>query len=279
MESQIGEVIKKLDKPKTTPVAPEGKATPGTPKVKEPAEAGKKTWFAVIGDAGTVKEPTEAEKKTATAKLFKAVKASNASQVNEALEAGANINAKDSDGWTALMRASRNGYKAIVKTLLDKGADVNAKDKEGGTALMWATFKNRTAIVKILIDKGADVNARDNRGSTALMMAAINGHTDIVALLEAARAAIARLFIAVKANNASQVNEALEAGANINAKDSDGWTALMWALGEGYTAIAKALIDKKADVNAREGRGWTALMIAAGKGYKGHGSSPDRQGC
>ena len=87
---------------------------------------------------------------------------------------------------------------------------------------MWATSKRRTAIVKTLIDKGADVNARDNNGSTALMMAASNGYTDIVALLEAARAAIAKLFTAVKAKDASQVNEAIEAGARVNAKDVAG---------------------------------------------------------
>lgn len=43
---------------------------------------------------------------------------------------------KDENGWTALMYASKKGHTVVVKELLENGADVNAKNKTGKTALM-----------------------------------------------------------------------------------------------------------------------------------------------
>ena len=79
-----------------------------------------------------------------------------------ALEHGANVNAKDTDGQTALMKAYTTEQ---VRLLIEAGADVNAKDKNGKTALMQAVFPEQ---VKLLIEAGADVNAKDNQGRTAL---------------------------------------------------------------------------------------------------------------
>ena len=53
--------------------------------------------------------------------------------------------------------------------LLDKGADVNAKNDYGYTALIWASSNRQTEIVAMLLEKGADVNATDDYGDTALM--------------------------------------------------------------------------------------------------------------
>ncbi len=75
------------------------------------------------------------------------------------------------------------GHTETVTALIKKGADVNAKDKDGRTALIWATFYGRTEIVTALIEKGADVNAKDKDGRTALMSAADNGRTEIATAL------------------------------------------------------------------------------------------------
>jgi ankyrin repeat protein len=66
-------------------------------------------------------------------------------------------------------------YSEMVKALIDKGADVNAKDKDGQTALMLAAGGGYTEIVKALIEKGADVNAKNNTGDTALSLAKKGG--------------------------------------------------------------------------------------------------------
>ena len=49
-----------------------------------------------------------------------------------------------------------------MKLLLSKGADVNAKDQSGYTALSWASSGGHSEIVRLLFQKGADVNAKDS---------------------------------------------------------------------------------------------------------------------
>ena len=71
------------------------------------------------------------------------------------IDAGADINAKDEAGSTALMVASEYGRTEIVKLLIAAGADVNAKNELGWTALMWASRHGHTETVKLLIDAGA----------------------------------------------------------------------------------------------------------------------------
>ena len=76
--------------------------------------------------------------------------------VKSAVESGADVNAKDKDGKTALMYASERGFEDIVRYLLNqKGIDINARDSGGKTALIYATEKGRAEIVKLLKTAGA----------------------------------------------------------------------------------------------------------------------------
>ena len=107
----------------------------------------------------------------------------DAIKVQEAIMNGTNVNAKDNDGWTALMQAAFYGHTATAELLLQKGAYVNAKDTADMTALMLAAWNGNTATAELLLQKGAYVNAKDNYGRTALMLAAYNGHTATAELL------------------------------------------------------------------------------------------------
>jgi ankyrin repeat protein len=97
----------------------------------------------------------------------------NITGVQAALEKGANINATDKDGWTALIRAMNYNYRGVeavklptVNLLLSKGADVNAKANDGRTALIFAAAHKDVELVKLLLSKGADANAKANNGQT-----------------------------------------------------------------------------------------------------------------
>lgn len=87
--------------------------------------------------------------------LFEAAKRGDLDEVNCLLASGAEVNAKQYNGTTALMEASVNGHKEVVLALLNMGADVNAKAKDGYTALMVASLNGHKEIVQALLDKGA----------------------------------------------------------------------------------------------------------------------------
>ena len=108
----------------------------------------------------------------------------NLEMVRFLLEQGANANAKDNQGTTALIGAAYNGHAEIVKALLAYGADSNAKQYDGQTALMGAAFRGHAEIVKILLADGADVSAARKDGATALTAARTGDNKRIVQLLE-----------------------------------------------------------------------------------------------
>ncbi|MBR0234443.1 MAG: ankyrin repeat domain-containing protein [Synergistaceae bacterium] len=92
----------------------------------------------------------------------------SAQEVITAIKYGVDVNVKDNDGSTALIRAAREGKAENVKVLIDAGADVNAKDKTGYTALMIAADWGRAEIINILIDAGADVKIKNYFGKMAV---------------------------------------------------------------------------------------------------------------
>ena len=79
------------------------------------------------------------------------------------------VNAKGQSGWTPLMYAALYGDGKSVRLLLDKGANPNAQNDDGGTALMYAT--DSAEKTKLLLDGGANPNLRSGEGLTALLIA------------------------------------------------------------------------------------------------------------
>lgn len=104
------------------------------------------------------------------------------------LSTGANVDSRDDDGETPLMKAADDGHTAIVEALLKAGADVNAIDEDGQTALMMAADEGHVQIVKLLLNAGANVNAKDEDGETALMKALDENHAEVADMLRKAGA-------------------------------------------------------------------------------------------
>jgi ankyrin repeat protein len=124
------------------------------------------------------------------------------------------IEQKNSDGYTALIKAAREGKKTVVELLLDKGAQVDGRDKYNWSPLITAASTGRTEVVALLLEKGAEMGATAQEGWTALMWAARFEHPDTVRFL-------------------------LEKGADLNAVNERGKNALMmaqWDRGGGETA-------------------------------------------
>ena len=95
-----------------------------------------------------------------------AVRAGDTEMLKAAITAGADVNARDGRGWTALMYAVDNGYLLLVSQLLEAQADVNLRAPEGATALFMAAAHGHTEIIELLMKAGADVSVRDTKGTT-----------------------------------------------------------------------------------------------------------------
>ena len=79
------------------------------------------------------------------------------------------VNITKKDGrQKALYLAAKEGHELTVQTLLDSGANVNAQDPLGSTALDWAVPSGNEKAVQVLLRNGADVKSRDIYGNTVL---------------------------------------------------------------------------------------------------------------
>jgi len=184
----------------------------------------------------------------------------NVPVVKALLDKGADVNARNEQGTTALMSAVAYDHIQTVKLLLKKGANVNLRDKpfyldiselgriyhtlqSGRTALMYASEMNDDLVImKLLLDHGANANDADLQHNTLLMAAAGSGNIEKVRLL-------------------------LDKGADVNARDNLGSTPLIIASNNGDLDIMRLLLQRGAQVNAREANGETALMEAAQLGH------------
>ncbi len=97
------------------------------------------------------------------------------------IEAGYNLERKvfgkpPLSGETPLMAAIKKGRLLIGKILIEAGADVNGKNSEGSAPLNYAAWKNAIGIVELLIEKGADLENQAHAEPTPLMRAASWGH-------------------------------------------------------------------------------------------------------
>jgi len=101
------------------------------------------------------------------------------------LAAGADVEHRDTRGFTPLMIAAWTGRVDAARRLLDYGAKTDNRDTtKGRTALMWAALKGHAAFVRLLLKRGADPALQDNAGLTAAMLAEKHNHPAVVKTLE-----------------------------------------------------------------------------------------------
>ncbi len=131
--------------------------------------------------------------------LFIAIENGNLEITEILLNAGAKINARDSEKQTPLMRLDGDATPALVEMLVRHGVKVNLTDNEGNTAIVIAANGAKAEVIKALIDAGADVRLSNKQGQTALMNSAANGDIESVRVL-------------------------IQAGSDVNAKNKDGET-------------------------------------------------------
>jgi ankyrin repeat protein len=194
----------------------------------------------------------------------KAAEGTPADKTRRLVASQADLNAKDSKGHTALMRAAMYGHTEAARLLLEAGANVKVKDGYGDTAFCYAAGAGHIEVVKLLLPTKPDINR-------ALKDAATGGHSDIVRFLNAAGADVnspsafePALSRAIIWGHVETVRQLIAAQANVNARYgySKTDTPLWEAIRVDQPDIVKLLIDARVDVNEHYDDGKTALMYA-----------------
>lgn len=154
--------------------------------------------------------------------------------------------------------AAGRGDLEAVRTMLKQGADVNAAQGDGMTALHWAALDGRPELAQMLIYGGANLKAATRlEAFTPLLMAARNGHAAVVDLLLKAGAdpdaattnGTTPLMFAAASGSLDAVNALLAAKADVNAKEqARGETAVDFAAAYGRAPVIRALTAHGADV-------------------------------
>ena len=160
--------------------------------------------------------------------LVSAVRDGDVEAVRLLVGQGADANAAEGDGLSALHWAARRGEPEIAKILLDSGATADAKTRNGAyTPLHEASKAGNAAVARVLLEAGADPAARTTTGgATPLHFAAISG-------------------------SATAVDVLLEYGAEIDAREAESeQTPLTWAAAGNHLETVSALLDGGADPEA-----------------------------
>ena len=168
-----------------------------------------------------------------------------------------------------LLAAIRDGDHATVQSLLEQGANVEARNGAGDTALMQATLDADAEMMQLLLRHGADVNARSVYGATALLRAVHDSNKVKLLLGHGGRIDERDMVIAAMVPGSRKTLELLlSAGGNVDA-GVGGYTPLMAAAYCGDLDAATWLVEHGADVRARTEAGCTALNGAAVFGSAG----------
>lgn len=165
------------------------------------------------------------------------------------IEAGANINAQDADGFTPLMRVlvNRNCSIILFNILMDRHCDLNLKNSQGYTALhLYYQARSRhinQQVTRPIFDAGFSINNTTDEGDNLLMV-----------MIRDRDYLITRAMI-------QGTTELIDRGIDLDAVDSEGNTSLHIAARNNFDDIAQVLIDKGSNVNAFNNDGETPITL------------------
>jgi uncharacterized protein len=187
---------------------------------------------------------------------------------------------RPADPDTSLLDAARAGDADAVAVALRAGADIEARDPQGRTALLLASTYDHVDVARVLVGMGADPDALDDRHDTPWL---VTGVTGSVAMLEALLPAHPDLTVrnrfgglspipASERGHVAYVRRVVATGVDLDHVNDLGWTALLEAviLGDGgadHQDVVRILLDAGVDPDIADRDGLTALQHAEQRGF------------
>ena len=234
-------------------------------------------WAGRGGDAGTVDlliragADVNAKTRYGVTPLTLAVRAGHESAVRALLTAGAKVPLADTglpEGQTLLMHAARTGNIPVMKAILAAGSDVNAKEtRTATTAVAWAAVANRGEAVRLLAEAGADLNVVSRMTAyphtqNGVGLNGLEKDVSYVGQTVLPKGGWTPTMMAAREGATDAVSALADAGANLNALDPEGTSALIVAIINGQYDVARVLLQKGADPNLADIKGMTPLYAA-----------------
>lgn len=180
--------------------------------------------------------------------LIQAAERGQTAEVRRLLQTGAQIDAQDGRGRTAIMAATHGNHPETVAALIEAGANIHIQDNMKDNPYLYAGAEGYLEILKLTIKAGADPKLTNRYGGIALIPASEHGYVEVVETL------------------------LTQTASDVNHVNNLGWTALLEAIilnngGPRQQRVVQLLIEHGADVNLADGDGVTPLQHARKRGF------------
>ena len=259
------------DRPSPPPANARTVATPSSELVIAAQSGDLEKVKALLAVAGT--NVNQVDPETGRTALHWAARENRGEIVTLLLESKADINAQDRTGKGPITLAAETGSADATLRLANAGASLTNRDSIGGTPLSWACGLGTAETVEILLNKGADATIIDVNGLSPLIWAAGIGKPESVAILLKRNPNLdlnlkdgvtgdSALMRAVRSGKVESVRLLIEAKADVNSVNKQGYSPMQLAALSGSPDKVKLLIAAKADLNLKDATGRTALDLA-----------------
>ncbi|KAK1172203.1 protein phosphatase 1 regulatory subunit 16A-like [Acipenser oxyrinchus oxyrinchus] len=199
--------------------------------------------------------------------LLEAAARNDLEEVREFLKNGVSPDLYNEDGLTALHQCCIDDFEEVVRALLDAGANVNACDSELWTPLHAAATCGHMGLVEMLIKHGANMLAVNADGNMPYDLCEDEVTLDYIETAMANQGITQERINECRSSKERQmiadIRALIQAGCDLNAQDENGTSLLHIAAANGYQSTAELLLEHKARVEVRDSDGWSPLHAAS----------------
>ncbi|XP_062335035.1 protein phosphatase 1 regulatory subunit 16A [Osmerus eperlanus] len=198
--------------------------------------------------------------------LLEASARNDLEEVREMLNSGVSPDLYNEDGLTALHQCCIDDFVEMAKCLLDAGASVNACDSELWTPLHAAATCGHTGLVQLLVQGGADLLVVNADGNMPYDICEDEATLELLEMVMTEQGITQDRIYEVRGAKEMEMLRVLraqvEGGADLNAQDEHGATLLHIAAANGYLSVGELLLEHSIDVELKDTDGWTSLHAA-----------------